>query len=166
MSGGHYDYACHRVHALADDILQDVKKHEVAGTESGFGTQRSWAAEDPEILAIMREAAKGLHAYGKLAHDVEWYLSGDYGTDTLKRCYQEWKGEGVALGLGLGRELDATLESHSGMLSQIAAIVAPYLPENSEMTTLEGVIAMQLKLESFERAMAQALVGSFPRRKP
>lgn len=153
MSGGHYNYACHQVRNLAEDIHQDIVKYSVAGLceDSRRG------AISPGALAIMQEAAAGLAAFGQLAHDVEWYMSGDYGDATLQRAYNSWR-----TGLGAQHIMgapDPRLKEHSTMLGQIAAIVGDYLPDPSELSTLDGVRAMQAELERLRAEVAWCRAG-------
>lgn len=91
MSGGHYDYQCFRIGELADNILQDCDKFTTGGTDR-HGWEYSALPED--ILAGMRDVAEKLNKLSQIAHDIEWYMSGDYGDETMRECFRKFK-EGV-----------------------------------------------------------------------
>jgi hypothetical protein len=88
MSGGHYDYAYSRINQLATDIRADVIKRSQPYKE-GYG---EYIVEPlpPDILAHMTHLAQFLDQAGESARDLEWFLSGDYGEDTLRDC-PSWK---------------------------------------------------------------------------
>lgn len=88
MSGGHYDYASHRVADLASDIEQDIEKYSVAHVND-FGD--TVPPLPPEILNGMRRTAAALRAAATAAHDLEWFMSGDYGEETLLQCMRKWE---------------------------------------------------------------------------
>lgn len=91
MSGGHYDYASFRVGQLGEDIIQDCDKYSIAGID-----RHGWeyAALPEDILIGMRHVAEKLKELSQIAHDIEWYMSGDYGDDTIRECFRKF-GEGV-----------------------------------------------------------------------
>lgn len=61
MSGGSHNYICHEI------------DNELVGR-----------MHDRELNALMEDVAK-------LAHDLEWYDSGDYGKDTYTKTVREFK---------------------------------------------------------------------------
>lgn len=61
MSGGSHGYICYRI------------EDELVG-----------AMHDKELNDLMKDIAE-------LAHDVEWYDSGDYGDETYKECVKKFK---------------------------------------------------------------------------
>lgn len=67
MSGGSYDYACHRV----DDFIEEFEKN---------------TRDDPLRIAFLAHLRK----VGKAMHDIEWVDSGDYGDgdehEAIKAC--------------------------------------------------------------------------------
>ena len=85
MSGGHYDYQSRRVNELAYDIEQDAQEYAVAQTVDG----RVRAAEPPDIIEAMSYCARELKRLAKLAHDIEWYMSADYGPESVRQAYAE-----------------------------------------------------------------------------
>ena len=87
MSGGHYNYAYSTVHDCADAIEDDVRTRTDAHKDRyGYESEPL----PPDILALMRKAAATLRLAAQMAHDIEWYMSGDYGDDTLRKCAAEW----------------------------------------------------------------------------
>ena len=81
MSGGHYNYQYSRVRSLADDILQDVDKYK----------EEPDTLVPDDILDAMYRLARNLQALADAAHDIEWYMSGDYGDDTMRVCIDKWE---------------------------------------------------------------------------
>lgn len=61
MSGGSHDYICYRI------------ENELVGS-----------MHDIELDDLMKDIAE-------LAHDVEWYDSGDYGYETYEECVKKFK---------------------------------------------------------------------------
>jgi hypothetical protein len=87
MSGGHYEYGSHRVVDLASEIERDIEKYSVRHTND-FGDTVEPLPDD--ILGGMRRTSAALRASAVAAHDIEWFMSGDYGEDTLLRCMRGW----------------------------------------------------------------------------
>ena len=88
MSGGHYNYLYSQVSNLADNILADCVGREIESTDSyGFKVK----ALEPDILAHMKFIANELQVLADAARDIEWYMSGDYGEDTLRTRCNSWK---------------------------------------------------------------------------
>ena len=88
MSGGHYDYAFGRVRDLADEIYRDVEKLSVSRTNDWGETLEP----PPEaVLDAMRRCAAALEVVAEAARDVEWYMSGDHGDETLVNIAKAWR---------------------------------------------------------------------------
>ena len=83
MSGGHYNYAYSRMNELASDIRDDVERLEKAGVDQ-WGDEYDALPED--IRLFMSRIADQLEKVAEAAHDIEWYMSCDYGDDTLRNC--------------------------------------------------------------------------------
>ena len=159
MSGGHYSLRGYQVSELGADILQDVQKYSKSGESGDYYSKQKWEAMAPEVLAIMRKAGIGLEHLGKLVHSIDYLMSGDYGEETFKSAYQQWLSEGsVVIGqpATVSPQELADLRNHSAMLGQIAGHVMSYLPEESEATTLEGVLAMQKEIDRLKAELAAA----------
>ena len=88
MSGGHYNYLYSQVSDLAERILADCVGREIESTDRyGFKVE----ALEPDILAHMKFIANELQVLADAARDIEWYMSGDYGEDTLRTRCDSWK---------------------------------------------------------------------------
>lgn len=73
MSGGHYSYLSLKPAQLANDIEADL-----------------WASQDPpEIRQAMAACVAHLRAVGEMAHSIEWYMSGDYGPESVVRAHAD-----------------------------------------------------------------------------
>jgi len=90
MSGGHYDYATSKILGLVNDIQHDIETLSVPSTDRyGFENQ----VLEPEAIAAMLTCVEALKRIDRLAHSVEWFMSGDYGLDTLVQAHERFKGE-------------------------------------------------------------------------
>lgn len=88
MSGGHYDYLYHKVSELSDCIFEDCRRYSSEFIDS-YGFKHE--AIDPDILVHMKFIATKLEALSEAAKDIEWYMSGDYGENTLRTRCESWK---------------------------------------------------------------------------
>lgn len=70
MSGGHYDYAYQRVETLASDIQHDAEGDRDIPID---------------IAAHMVKVAEQLRSVAKNAKEIEWYMSGDHGSNSYRR---------------------------------------------------------------------------------
>lgn len=91
MSGGAYEYRCHVVLALAEDIRADAHKYSKP-RKTEYGERED--AYPKEIIDAYLRCAVALEKAGKMAHDVEWFQSGDYGDESFLECVAEWGKEG------------------------------------------------------------------------
>jgi pilus assembly protein TadC len=66
MSGGHYDYRYMRVRELSAEIAQDAN-----------------GEADEAVRNAMDYCASQLEALSGLARAIEWYMSGDYGPESV-----------------------------------------------------------------------------------
>ena len=81
MSGGHFDYAYFRISMLAEDL-----KHEIDTNESM--ERNEWDEVrgyhfNKETIQILKECHTIIEKAGKLAHEIEWLYSGDYGEESF-----------------------------------------------------------------------------------
>ena len=88
MSGGHYDYAFGRVRDLADAIYDDIAS---LSTQTCNDYGEIMDAKPPAVLEAMKRCASALENASVAARDVEWYMSYDYGDETLLKAAKEWK---------------------------------------------------------------------------
>ena len=80
MSGGHYDYAFHHIDELAERLESDIKKYSAKYID-GIGDE--YPPLPKSTLKFLRKSLDQVRLAARIAHDVEWYFSGDYGDDTL-----------------------------------------------------------------------------------
>ena len=81
MSGGHFDYAYFRISMLAEDL-----KHEIDTNESM--ERNEWDEVkghhfNKETIQILKECHTIIEKAGKLAREIEWLYSGDYGEESF-----------------------------------------------------------------------------------
>ena len=88
MSGGHYDYDSSKLSYLAERIAGDAVDRSVAMRDS-YGYDRP--ALEPEALLALSDCADALKALAPLAHAVEWFMSGDYGIESLVHAHNVFK---------------------------------------------------------------------------
>ena len=77
MSGGHFEYACHRISQMAEDIQWEID-HNEDKNDYGYATDAS-----PECLEKIQRAQRVIELAGKLAREIEWFYSGDHGEESL-----------------------------------------------------------------------------------
>lgn len=82
MSGGSFNYDCFKISQFAEDLQNRIDENDKTDdNDSMFASTKV-----PENLLIsLQEAQKIIELAGKLAHDIEWFYSGDIGEDTLKK---------------------------------------------------------------------------------
>lgn len=83
MSGGRFDYIQHRLNAVIDDIddiLHNIKSHSCDDDDVGLTETRLKMAK---LLVATAAAA---------IHRIDWWVSGDDGTDSFHR---RWKEDGI-----------------------------------------------------------------------
>ena len=87
MSGGSFDYGCFRISQFAENLQNKIDENE---TKDDFGYSPSVS---PDVLKLIQDCQRTIDLAGKLAHDIEWFYSGDIGEDTLaKRLDRYLKG--------------------------------------------------------------------------
>lgn len=77
MSGGHYDYAHSIIRQLADDVWHDIDTND---KEDEFGYSHHVPLD---LLTKIQYAQRFLAVAAEIAHDLEWFYSGDTGADDL-----------------------------------------------------------------------------------
>ena len=80
MSGGHFDYSYIRIESLAEQL-----ERELSGKDSDDHSSPFISSFSPETIERLIRCQKLLHDAAKIAHDVEWLFSGDYGEETFAR---------------------------------------------------------------------------------
>lgn len=87
MSGGHYNYDSHRLLGLAEAIAGDAIDRSIAIKDS-YGYDRP--ALEPEALLALNTCADALKKLAPFAHAVEWFMSGDYGVESLVHAHKKF----------------------------------------------------------------------------
>jgi len=87
MSGGHFDYGCFRISQFADELqheidINDVEDLDEWGDKVGNGFKKETMDRIIAAHAIIKKA-------GKLAREIEWLYSGDYGEKTFNNFIDE-----------------------------------------------------------------------------
>jgi SAM-dependent MidA family methyltransferase len=85
MSGGHYEYKYHVLHELADEIRHDIAED---GKPNEYELDGVWRY-DPRILEIMKDLAAQTEHLAKHLRELEWFMSGDYGTDSYLAAHDK-----------------------------------------------------------------------------
>lgn len=83
MSGGAFDYQQYRLNDIATQIESIVENND---TENEWGYSRGYSES---TLAKMKIAAEYLEVAGKMAHEIDWMVSGDTGEDTFEKVWNE-----------------------------------------------------------------------------
>lgn len=98
MSGGHYDYTCFKIEALADQIRNDLDKakepEKFERGQSGFeyslnGHLIECLGPNSKARPIVERIMEDLYRLAKESKEVEWLLSGDTGVDTFLERYEK-----------------------------------------------------------------------------
>lgn len=93
MSGGHFEYAQFRVEQLADDIDRMISKCnkflESPPDPDSWETCYNYKQETIDKFIKARDALK---LAAKMAHRIDWLLSGD---DSEKSFHERWNEEGL-----------------------------------------------------------------------
>jgi hypothetical protein len=75
MSGGHYDYKYEILSSLAEEIEDDCVSGEIPS----------------DIKEFMLSVAKQLDSLSEKAREIEWYMSGDHGEDSMRKFISSFK---------------------------------------------------------------------------
>lgn len=83
MSGGHFDYNCHKISRFAEDLkhelcINDSEEKDRYGDYIGrhFGT---------ETMKALRESWVIIEKASKFAREIEWLYSGDHSEESFLR---------------------------------------------------------------------------------
>lgn len=79
MSGGSFDYNCHRISQFADDLKEKIDNNQKKD-EYGYSYNFS-----PETIKTLKHCHAIIEKAGKLAHHIEWFYSGDHGEETFTK---------------------------------------------------------------------------------
>ena len=93
MSGGHFDYAQHKIRDIAESVLELIEKNgkiipfiEKWQYDNSFNQEDEYHYEYPEdIIDHFKEAYKALRIAEAYAQRIDWLVSGDDGEDSFRR---------------------------------------------------------------------------------
>ncbi len=125
MSGGSYNYLYCHVDGL-DGRRGDIRR--MAERLEDLGYAPEVAADTRKVLALLDEAEAVAGRLEDVWHDVEWWDSGDYGEDTVRKTITAYQGE-YPTRLANARALQTALASQLDGLSEVdaASIMAGFL---------------------------------------
>ena len=85
MSGGHFDYKCFNISQFADELQHEIDiNNSTELDEYGETIGRNYSKD---TLSLLIASQKLIEYAGKLAHEVEWLLSGDHGEASFEKLY-------------------------------------------------------------------------------
>ena len=87
MSGGHFDYDQYKIDQIADSIETLIYNNDDE-TEDEYGWRRGRGYR-PDTIAKFKEALDTCRRAAKMAHRIDWLVSGDDGEDTFHKRWQE-----------------------------------------------------------------------------
>lgn len=89
MSGGSFDYLCHK---YAVDVVPLLQTHkEMLVQLRTYGEVARQAMADFEMLIELQKLAGALHdRLRDVMHDVEWHVSCDYGEDQVREGLKKY----------------------------------------------------------------------------
>lgn len=82
MSGGSFDYDCLRISQFAEDLQNRIDENDKKDESDSLF---SFARIPEDLLKLLQDSQKIIELAGKLAHDIEWFYSGDIGEETLEK---------------------------------------------------------------------------------
>lgn len=102
MSGGHFDYQQYRINAIADELLDEIRKNE-EGYEDypdevsyGFGENgtrkekpENWQRYPDEILREFKECVRLCKLASAYVQRIDWLISGDDSESCFHRRLKE-----------------------------------------------------------------------------
>lgn len=87
MSGGHFNYACHRIDDLAEDLQREIEINDSEETDR-FGEYIGRHFE-PETMEVIVGYQKMISICGKAAREIEWLYSGDHSEESFMKKIKE-----------------------------------------------------------------------------
>lgn len=81
MSGGSFDYKCFQINEFADELKQMLLYPNISLNSTHWASKRKF--EFKETLGLLKKCQKIIELAGKLAYNVEWFFSDDYGEETF-----------------------------------------------------------------------------------
>ena len=87
MSGGYFDYNQWRLEDMADQIDRMIENND-SDEADDYGCRRG-RGYSPETIARFQETRAALKRAAKMAHRVDWLLSGDDSEESFHRRWDE-----------------------------------------------------------------------------
>jgi hypothetical protein len=87
MSGGHFNYDQHRCIEIAETIEQLIQNNDRTDKDE-YGSEIGYHFS-PEVIAKFAEAVPILKRAYRMAHRIDWLVSGDEGEDSFLRRWDE-----------------------------------------------------------------------------
>jgi len=81
MSGGHFDYRQYLLNDIASEIERVVERNDSSEVDE-FGDKIGYGYNE-ETLKYFKEAIVLLKKCGKMVHDIDYLICGDYSEDTF-----------------------------------------------------------------------------------
>lgn len=82
MTGGSFDNDCFKISQFAQDLQNRIDENDKKDEDDSLFS----SAKVPEdLLKLIQDSQKIIELAGKLAHDIEWFYSGDIGVETLEK---------------------------------------------------------------------------------
>lgn len=91
MSGGHFDYAQHRITAVADEIADMIQHNgQTIDLDHYSGpTPYTYPEFEPQTLRKFQQALTTLREASIMVQRIDWLVSGDDGEDTFHRRWNQ-----------------------------------------------------------------------------
>ncbi|MDA8137898.1 MAG: hypothetical protein M0036_04520 [Desulfobacteraceae bacterium] len=87
MSGGHFDYAQHKIGQIADEIQHLIDTNGSEETDA-YGYKLGYSFPE-EVIGKFREAVLTLRKAEIMAHRIDWLVSGDDGEEVFLQQWNE-----------------------------------------------------------------------------
>ena len=88
MSGGHFDYQQHRFEDIAVEIEYLIESNDDRGYVDLYSGEIGYHFP-PEVIEKFEEAVKVIRKAGKMAHRIDWLVSGDDGEESFLKRWDE-----------------------------------------------------------------------------
>ena len=93
MSGGHFEYNQFRIDDITDEIDELIEANNTPKREN----------YPPEVIERFKVASKTLKVARKMAHEIDWLVCGDTGTDSFIKRWNLDRDEELKQDAGPGK---------------------------------------------------------------
>lgn len=87
MSGGRFSYKQYHINDIADEIEVVIETND--SNEMNEWGDRKGAHLPPDIIERFQDAVHALRQAAKMAHRIDWLLSGDDGEESFRARWAE-----------------------------------------------------------------------------